>query len=74
MKYAQNYIKNKKNDKLVNNKSYIAYNYEDVSESYTKLNDKGYPIDISYEKPKLFKSKSESNIKSYNTFKKNLYK
>lgn len=70
LEYAQNVKNNIKIDRKKRNefKSYIAYNYEDMGDNYTNLDKNGFPIDENRNKETSFKSKSESNLKSYDKF------
>ena len=76
IEYAQN-IKNSikmDNNKHKKFKSYIAYNYEDLGDYYSNLDKKGNPIIDNRGKNRIFKSSTESNIKTYNKFLKNKIK
>ena len=73
LEYAQN-IKNTiemDNNKHKKFKSYIAYNYEDLGDYYSNLDKKGNPIIDNRGKDRIFKSSTESNIKTYDNFLKN---
>ena len=63
--YAQNLIKQNKDEKTKKVKTYIPYNYEENSDNYTSIDKKGRPSDNFNERIKIFKSKDYTKLAKF---------
>ena len=72
MAYAQNFIKQDKNETNKKINTYIPYNYEENSDNYTSIDKKGRPSDNFNDRLKIFKSKDITNIKKFRDLEKDV--